>query len=245
MGTQSVVHGRILLQRENSYKKAKKTIEKISKNSKGFDFLNNEMFSLLSHNVPNHYDQPVIGFARTYKGIEYDWTSFIMVFENLLRQIDFDNVKLQLETEFLGTYNFFWQSKNIKTEYKETEELIETKEWFFGQGCRGRWGLVNHTSADEKDGFLYGNGFRYPLEFDLKTLEKVNQIIEKIKLKPLNVKYEIEKLTRKGFDNYDKLFEILVYLELNDEIEFGAESGKGYWLSKLKEIKPIISAMPR
>jgi hypothetical protein len=34
-------------------------------------------------------------------------------FENVLRNIEFDTAKIQMETEYYGTYNFFWKSKIV------------------------------------------------------------------------------------------------------------------------------------
>lgn len=46
-----------------------------------------------------------------------------------------------MEAEFYGTYNFFWKSKEGQSaRFEEKEKLIETDEWYFGSGHRGRWG---------------------------------------------------------------------------------------------------------
>lgn len=156
MGYQSIVHGRIVL--EKDLDKVRKIIQDLGNDEWMF---RTEMFGLAISD-PTYYEDPVISFGATYKQIEYYWAEFIQNFEDILRQIDFDTAKIQLETEILGTYNFFWKSKKKgKTSYKEEAKMIEVEEWFFGFGNRDRWGHLE-TDLLEKEIFAIDD-FKYPM----------------------------------------------------------------------------------
>ena len=86
------------------------------------------MFSLGATESPYYYENPIISFGASYKEVEHEWEFFILKFENILRNIEFETAKTQLETEILGTYNFFWKSKTGTDTYEKKEKLIETAE---------------------------------------------------------------------------------------------------------------------
>ncbi|WP_121811658.1 hypothetical protein [Mucilaginibacter kameinonensis] len=157
MGYQSIVFGRIVI--ENNLDRARAVINSLGD---GPGILRTEMFGL---GVSRHtyYEDPVISFGATYKSIEDNWDLFILDFEELLRQFDFDTAKIQLETEILGTYNFFWKSKKSgKDNFDEKDKMIETDEWFFGFGNRSRWGTLASDLTD-LDIFSYYD-FEYPVK---------------------------------------------------------------------------------
>lgn len=110
---------------------------------------------------PYYYQQPVIAFAADYKAIEYDWNDFILKFEHLLRHIEFDTAKIEIETEFYGNYNFFWKSKTGAELFKEEDALIETEEWFFGFGHRNAWG---HLREPLRPAHIFNIDFSYPVK---------------------------------------------------------------------------------
>ncbi|AKK72016.1 hypothetical protein HX13_19045 [Chryseobacterium sp. P1-3] len=155
MGFQSIVHGRIVI--ENNLDKVREIIQNLGNDEW---MLRTEMFGL-GISDQTYYEDPVISFGATYKQIEYYWAEFILEFENILRQIDFDTAKIQLETEIMGTYNFFWKSKKDKTSYEKEAKMIETEEWFFGFGNRDRWGLLE-TDLLEEEIFTIDD-FKYPI----------------------------------------------------------------------------------
>lgn len=156
MGFQSIVHGRIII--NNNLNSAREIIQNLGNEEWMF---RTEMFGQGISN-PTYYEDPVISFGATYKQIEYHWTEFIQKFENILRQIDFDTAKIQLETEIMGTYNFFWKSKKQgKNNYDQDDKLIEVDEWFFGFGNRSRWGTLE-TDLLEEEIFTWED-FKYPI----------------------------------------------------------------------------------
>ncbi len=113
----------------------------------------------------SYYEDPVITFGATYKQIEYHWKEFIITFENILKQLHFDTAKIQLETEIVGTYNFFWKSKRnstVKENFDEKDKMIETELWFFGFGNRDRWGLLESELLPSE--IFKIDHFKYPVE---------------------------------------------------------------------------------
>ncbi|WP_343664115.1 hypothetical protein [Chryseobacterium mucoviscidosis] len=123
-----------------------------------------EMFGL-GISEHSYYEDPVITFGATYKQIEYHWKEFIITFENILKQLHFDTAKIQLETEILGTYNFFWKSKRnstVKENFDEKDKMIETELWFFGFGNRDRWGLLESELLPSE--IFKIDHFKYPVE---------------------------------------------------------------------------------
>lgn len=225
MGVQTIVHGRIQL--KGDFESSRDFIKSLSNDDK-YPWIRTEMFSLGASERPYYYDEPIIGFAADYKGLEYDWTSFIIKFENVLRSIQFDTAKIQMETEFVGTYNFFWKSKTDKNkEFDEKENLIETKDWYFGYGYRCRWGLLDEELEDRH---VFNIDFEYPIKFEEKTLTEFLNATKYLKNE------EIEYLNNK-VSNLDKLHAILTYCFTNKMIDYGFVGGKGYWVKKLKEIK--------
>lgn len=158
MGYQSIVHGRIII--NNKIEEARELIYSIGND--GW-LIRTEYFGLGVDRF-TYYEDPVLVFGATYKQVEYEWSDFILEFENLLRNLSFDTAKIQLETEIYGTYNFFWRSKkqpgNISFNIQD-DKLIETDEWLFGYGNRSRWGTLE-TDLQEFEIFTF-NDFKYPI----------------------------------------------------------------------------------
>lgn len=139
MGEMSIVHGRITLR--GNHAKARTAIAAIG-NDDEYPWLRSEMFSIGAAESPFYYENTVIAFAATYKSVEHEWRSFQAKFETLLRQLDFDTAKLELETEFYGSFHCFWATKLTNTCFAEKEHLTETDEWFFGYGYRTQFGTL-------------------------------------------------------------------------------------------------------
>ncbi len=219
MGYQSIVHGRILLDRD--FKASQEFIRSLGNNDT-YPQLNAEMFGV-GIKEPKNYQDSVIVFGGTYKEVEYDWTSFILKFEHILRNVGFNTAKIELETEVLGTYNFFWKSKRPNYFFESEEELIETDEWFFGYGKRGMWGFLDTDL--EKHQIFDLEGFKYPITFSddqKKVFQDIIDAVEKIdgqKFYP----YKDEFIFR---ETYDLLFPILNKLRFERKIDFGFESVK-------------------
>ena len=224
MGVQTIVHGRISL--KGDFEKSRQFIKSLNNDDK-HPWIRTEMFSIGASERPYFYDEPIIGFASSYKGLENDWTSFILKFENVLRNVEFDTAKIQMETEFYGTYNFFWKSKTSNDKFEEKEKLIETNEWYFGFGYRCRWGLLDE---DLKDEHIFSMDFDYPIKFDPETLKEFNEATKEMEI---NQTIELGNKVK----NYDKLYSILTFGYINKMFDYGLESGKGYWIKKLRQIE--------
>lgn len=172
MGLQTIVHGRINLC-DDSEKSCQfiKTLE-----DERYPAIRAEMFSTGANEKPFYYENMVLAFAANYKNLEYDFKSFIIKFEYILQNIEFETVKLQMETEFYGTYNFFWKSKRFDTsDFAESEPLIETPEWFFGYGYRSKWGTLEEVVKSDQ---VFSIDFEYPIKYDNKILFEFNNAIK-------------------------------------------------------------------
>lgn len=224
MGVQTIIHGRINL--IGDFAKSREFIKSLRNDDK-YPWIRTEMFCLGANEKPYFYDGPIIGFAADYKGLENNWTSFIIKFENILRNIDFDTAKIQMETEFLGTYNFFWKSKTDHKKFEEKDKLIETEKWYFGYGYRCRWGLLDEELKEEH---IYKIDFEYPIKFDSKTLM---EFIEAVKYSDINQLVYLNDKVK----NLEKLQSILTYGYVNEMFDYGFESEKGYWIKKFKNIE--------
>jgi hypothetical protein len=240
MGHQTIVHGRISLR--GDFEKTRKFIKTLKKDDT-YPWIRTEMFSLGAFKKPYYYSEPIIGFAADYKGLENYWTEFIIKFENLLNNIEFETAKIQIETEISGTFNLFWQSKFDDEIITENKELIEADKWYFGFGSRSRWGTIEENPNTD---YLQAMEFKYPIEFDNDILPQFNQILKAIQIIDIGEQIWIKDyLHRRDSSKYNKIYPILIYLQVNKEIEFGSETGEGYWFKKLKEIEEIINVRPR
>jgi hypothetical protein len=224
MGQQTIIHGRISL--KGDFEKSREFIRSLN-NDDTYPWIRTEMFNVGASERPYYYEQPIIAFAADYKNLEYDFTSFIIKFENVLKNIEFDTAKIQMETEFYGTYNFFWKSRSGTEKFEEKEQLIETGDWYFGYGYRCRWGLLD---IELKEEHVFAIDFAYPVKFDPKTLAEFTKAV-----KEADINQEVYIMDR--VKNLDKLYPILIYGSVIRMFNFGFEPGKGYWIKKLKEIE--------
>lgn len=158
MGFQTIVHGRISL--KGNFEKSRQYIRNLG-DDKEYPWIRAEMFSWGAGESPYYYENPVISFGASYKQVEDEWENFILKFENILRNIEFETAKIQLETEILGTYNFFWKSKTGPDTYQKNEKLIETAEWYFGYGHRHAYGILEEPLTESQTYRLFH--FNYPV----------------------------------------------------------------------------------
>lgn len=78
------------------------------KNS-GYPWLKAEMFHAHGGFGFNGLHQPqLIQFALSMPGLEFAWQGFLRHFEQLLGDLYWTSVRLQLETELSGKHQFFW-----------------------------------------------------------------------------------------------------------------------------------------
>lgn len=143
MGEMTIIHGRITLRggSQASCEAAKETITTLGDDTE-YPYLRSEIFSIGTVESPFYYQQPVIAFAATYKSLEHDWATFKAKFEAFLRQLDFDTAKLEIETEFYGSFQCFWAAKGMNRSFAEKEHFTETDRWFAGYGYRTQFGTL-------------------------------------------------------------------------------------------------------
>lgn len=158
MGFQTIVHGRISL--KGNFEKSRHYIRSLGEDNQ-YPCISTEMFSLGTTESPYYYENPIISFGASYKQVEHEWEIFLLKFENILRNIEFETAKIQLETEILGTYNFFWKSKTGTDIYEKKEQLIETAEWYFGYGHRHAYGILEEPLTESHTYRLFH--FNYPV----------------------------------------------------------------------------------
>ena len=103
----SIVHGRIIS--GISLKENRDFIGSLDKNQT-FPWIMPEMFGFQDLESPYYFNQPVITFGATYKQVEDDWSSWLIRFEHILENLDFDTAKIQLETEIIKMH--FCTNKN-------------------------------------------------------------------------------------------------------------------------------------
>jgi len=159
---QAIVSGRILLLGEKNRNAIR---DFIASNTSVNGYLKQSIFGGLESDListPNcNYDGIIITFGASYKYIQYYWAEYIAELENILKNINFENVSLKLETGLEGTYHFFWLSKSTNSAPDDEHEFIETEKWYFGYGNRNRWGHLLESGNDSPP-FKF-EGFSYPL----------------------------------------------------------------------------------
>jgi len=171
MSEYNSVYGYIKINRD--YKKSADFILNLGKD-KNYPFINTNMFSLGDFEIPYYYENPIFGFAATYKyfGLElHDWNNFILKIENILRNIDFENAQFHIESS-IGDFTLYWESlsKDFYSTEKENDQLVQltkTDEWYFGFGRRNPFGgyldetQIFHEFEDLRN--LSGLNFKYPV----------------------------------------------------------------------------------
>lgn len=160
------MHGRILLPHANRQTGAQPQLSEVRRllhsldstpQMQSYPFFRREMFSMGSGERPHYYDNAVVAFAATYKNLEDSWARWLARWEWILARMEFETAQVQLDTEFLGTYHFFWQSRRSplaeKMEQQTAEEaLTACPLWYFGMGARTRWGSLVRP-LEERDIF--------------------------------------------------------------------------------------------
>lgn len=164
MGRHSLVSARITVQPENHDKTV--AFLQTLKNDDTYPYIRTEMFSIGTKEVPHQYFTSIIAFAASYKNIEDHFTDFVIKFEHVLRNIDFNTCKLHLETEYFNDYNFMWVNKktnHMKNDDVVKNQLIETDTFYFGYGNRTRYGTLRDTLNDTDCFDKCNFGFSYPI----------------------------------------------------------------------------------
>lgn len=233
MGYITIVYGMIKL---NDFKSFQNTIRNM-KPDKNYPWIRAEMFNTNAITPPYYARTPITTFGTSYKNMHgsEDWSEFILKFEYLLDEIDFDYARIRFETEYLGDSEFFWGKKTgNKPEFYEREDLIEQRKWFFGYGFRNMWGSLIHKNESE-----FPFDFNYPIEFDKNIKNKFNEKIAELNQIPTHKKTYFENYTKHIVFGDVNSHLILTYLKINNIIEYGWELEKGFFIKRLKEIKKI------
>lgn len=237
----SVVHGRILIEYGKG-KKSRNYIKSIGEDDY-YPFISTNMFSNVAEPHPPFYDQQVIGFAATYKNVEYGYGfhAFILKFEKILRELEFETAHIELETELIGTYRFFWKKigklDTIKDLYQNDDfKLIRTNEWYFGFGYRSDYGSLN-VELKEEQIFTYDD-FTYPVTIPEKVLSDFKSLLAGLKNQEIGTKFYLNKYVKNQFSSSksEGLGLCLDNLQIEGKINFEFEDRKGYSITKIQEI---------
>ena len=81
--------------------------------SDDWQFLAREMFSLpeIKQLDEGPINNEVVHFGASYRGIEYEWQSWIAQFEQLLGKMYWVSATVHLQTAYNGTHTFVWQAE--------------------------------------------------------------------------------------------------------------------------------------
>ncbi|SHG40579.1 hypothetical protein SAMN04488109_0094 [Chryseolinea serpens] len=233
MGEISIVSGIILVRDVRSFETAIENMDA----DENHPWIRPEMFNLGSTESPYFYEYPIASFAATYKNVEGGTalSEFVLKFEYLLETIDFDFVRIRLDTEFLRDFEFFWGRKSgEEREFFKREDLIECEKWFFGYGFRHMFGgLMSEAQPDVPYDFVY------PVKFDDTIKDGFNEMVFELNQIPLAETIYVKDFFKRSVLGHDHAHLILTYLKLNKVIKFGFESGRGLYIERLKEIKEL------
>lgn len=193
-----------------------------------------EAFNLQLLNSEHYRYNPILTFGRTYKYLDggYEWKQLILKFENILMNLNFDNAKMYLETEFLGNYEFFW--KKIPANEKG-------QKFFFGTGRFSMFG----NRIEEPDSKFPMNT-EYPIRYDEEILDGFNSIVNQLNTIPKETKHIFIKPYEHEFLGHDGIRLILTQLQLNGIIEWGYETKENnyaLYIIRKKEITQMKNAM--
>lgn len=230
MGSQAIFHGRITLR--SSAHDALEIIGRFSK-SVSYPWITEEAFS----KPPSRkYDEEVLGFALTRKYSE--WQDFLIQFECLLAQLDFDVAKTELETEMEGTFHWYWRRKPYRFAVTDIEqlELYETPRWFFGQGVRSMWGF----RLDGYDTFPVPWDFYYPFVFRKDALIAYERALPRLSKVPVGERIAGDRLPEICGDKAGIHPDILNYLSSSGKIRCGYEQESGPWIERLETLAPLL-----
>ncbi len=98
------------------HKARKRNIEVLaSLQYSNYPWLKPEMFQAQGGFGFNGLHQPqLIQFAMSSPGLEFVWQGFMRHFEQLLADLYWTSVRLQLETELSGRHQFFWHPETSR-----------------------------------------------------------------------------------------------------------------------------------
>jgi hypothetical protein len=77
------------------------------------------------------YKDPLIIFGGSFKQIADDWESWLIMFEEMLRKMYWEDVQLSLHSEMIGTHHFRWKVKSDWFVKMCNRDLQPITEWDF------------------------------------------------------------------------------------------------------------------
>lgn len=194
---------------------------------KNHPLLPKESFNLNLLNSEHYRYNPILTFGRTYKYLTggNEWRQLILKFEHILMNINFDNAKMYLETEFMGNYEFLWKPTNIKN----------SKQLQFSPS----------RNANDSDP-LMPNDSEYPIKYNEQILAKFNSKIDELNKLPIGTKFIISNPYKNELWGHDAVRVILTKLQLNNSMEWGYEKEHdkfNLYLIRKREIEKVENAM--
>ena len=228
LGEIAILHGRIIM---NDKESGNEFFENYI--DMNHPILPKESFNLSLLNTEHYRYNPILTFGRTYKYLTggNEWKQLILKFEHILMNLNFDNAKMYLETEFLGNYEFFWKAQKIEG----------VKSLSFGAGKHTMFGRKIETAEPEMP-----MNTEYPITINEEVLKKFNSQIENLNNNPVNTKVTITKPYEKELWGHDATRVILTKLQLIKSIEWGYEKIDGenvMYIIRKENLKQINNAM--
>jgi hypothetical protein len=124
MSNYTAVYGIIEVPRFKGLEKANEINEVALSNLPEIDdwpFLSKTMFCTTA--ISASYENQLIHFPASMKGIEEEWKNWVKKFENLLSNMSWITVTVHLEMEYHGEHKFIWLNENYNP-YKPVNQWV-------------------------------------------------------------------------------------------------------------------------
>lgn len=199
MGEIAILHGRIIM---NDKESGNNFFEGYVDSN--HPILPKESFNLNLLNSDHYRYNPILTFGRTYKYLTggNEWRQLVLKFEHILMNLNFDNAKMYLETEFMGNYEFTWKSINLHN--------------------RKHLQFSPSRNSNDSDPIM-PNDTEYPIKFNERILEEFNSRIGELNKIPINTKFVIANPYKHGLWGHDAVRVILTKLQLSNSLKWGYE----------------------
>ncbi|MEN0056026.1 MAG: hypothetical protein AAGC65_20280 [Mucilaginibacter sp.] len=206
----------------NDYEKSVNFLRSLGKDQY-YPFINTNMFAFGDYEVPYYYDDILISFGATYKGLGLnliEWNFLVLKLEHILRNINFEIAQFHIES-YMGDYTLTWICKDeIKDYQSDYYQLKKTDEWYFGYGRRSMFtgGLLEDLKPYD---ILEGDkeeDFKYPIVFDPLAVDFVRQCFNKTCHLPIGSAIDARLKFKDPL--HDRVDEVLYSLVLAGKIHF-------------------------
>ncbi len=151
MGELAIVFGRIQVKTKEEFENNRVVISNLYSDEK-FSDIRQPMFHFCESEIPFYYRSFLITFGATYKNIEHSWNDWLFNFEDVIKQLSWNSIRVVLETEMFGVHQYFWLKKTpgfSESDFGTKNNMIESDDWFFGGGYRDFWGNEQQDWARE------------------------------------------------------------------------------------------------